>query len=147
MLRPGLLSRARIEAVLGEPLGGRDDDSPRASGSLRSHYAPAARLRLMNAQQLRDALDLLGAQARQLKLGVYSRARLRPGRGVEWRAMPDEPAAAAHELFATLRVFDALGVQLIWVEQPPDTADWEGVHDRLSRAAADVEQSSPSIPE
>ncbi len=140
LLRPGLLQRAQIEAVLGQPLGERDEASPRASGSLRSHYAPAARLRLMSTQQLRDALELLGPQASKLRLAVYSRARLgvssRAGRGVEFRLMPDDPAAAAHELFAALRGFDAAGVQLIWVEQPPDTADWEGVRDRLSRAAA-----------
>jgi len=35
-----------------------------------------------------------------------------------------------------LREFDDQGVKLIWVEQPPDTAPWEGVNDRLSRAAS-----------
>jgi L-threonylcarbamoyladenylate synthase len=136
LLRPGLLQRAQIEAVLGAPLGDRDAQSPRVSGSLRSHYAPSARLRLMSAQQLRDALELLGPQALNLKLAVYSRARLTAGRGVESRRMPDDPVAAAHELFAVLREFDAQGVQLIWVEQPPDEAGWEGVSDRLTRAAA-----------
>ncbi|HMO44536.1 MAG TPA: L-threonylcarbamoyladenylate synthase [Rubrivivax sp.] len=137
LLRPGLLSRSAIEAVLAAPLGGRDAHSPRASGGLRSHYAPAARLRLMSTQQLSDALQLLGPQAGALKLAVYSRTALRAGRGVEQRRMPDDPAAAAHELFAALREFDARGVQLIWVEQPPPGADWEGVADRLTRAAAD----------
>jgi L-threonylcarbamoyladenylate synthase len=42
----------------------------------------------------------------------------------------------AHELFSVLREFDAQGVQQIWVEQPPDTPEWEGVRDRLQRAAA-----------
>lgn len=137
LLRPGLLQRAQLEAVLGTPLRERDDQSPRASGSLKSHYAPAARLRLMNAQQLRDALEVLGPQASGLKLAVYSRSRLVAGRGVEHRRMPDHAAAAAHELFAALREFDARGVRLIWVEQPPDTPDWEGVRDRLMRAAAE----------
>jgi len=27
-------------------------------------------------------------------------------------------------------------VQQIWVELPPDTPDWDGVRDRLKRAAA-----------
>jgi L-threonylcarbamoyladenylate synthase len=136
LLRPGLLPRARIEAVLGAPLRERDAASPRSSGSLHSHYAPVASLRLMSAPQLRDALELLGPQASRLKLAVYSRARLRPGRGVQHRLMPDDPAAAAHELFAALREFDNQGAKLIWVEQPPDAADWEGVRDRLQRAAA-----------
>jgi L-threonylcarbamoyladenylate synthase len=136
LLRPGLLPRARLESVLGQPLGQPDAQSPRASGSLKSHYAPAARLRLMSQAQLRDALELLGPQARGLGLAVYSRSRLRAGPGVEHRLMPADPAAAAHELFAALREFDARGVQLIWVEAPPDSADWEGVRDRLTRAAA-----------
>ena len=137
LLRPGLLQRAQIEMVLGVPLREPDAQSPRVSGSLRSHYAPSAKLRLMSAQQLRDALELLGPQALNLKLAVYSRARLPAGRGVESRRMPDDAAAAAHELFATLREFDARGVKLIWVEQPPESAEWDGVRDRLVRAAAD----------
>ena len=137
LLRPGQLRRAQIEAVLGAPLRERDALSPRVSGSLRSHYAPSAKLRLMSTQQLRDALELLGPQALHLKLAVYSRARMPVGRGVEFRQMPDDAAAAAHELFAALREFDARGVKLIWVEQPPESAEWEGVCDRLMRAAAD----------
>jgi L-threonylcarbamoyladenylate synthase len=50
--------------------------------------------------------------------------------------MPDDARAAAFELFAVLRELDALGVTLIWVEQPPAGAAWDGVRDRLQRAAA-----------
>jgi L-threonylcarbamoyladenylate synthase len=35
-----------------------------------------------------------------------------------------------------LRELDALGVARIWVETPPAGADWDGVRDRLERAAA-----------
>jgi L-threonylcarbamoyladenylate synthase len=137
LLRPGLLPRARIEAVLGSALAGRDADSPRASGGLRSHYAPRAKLRLMSAAQLRDALQLLGPQSAGLGLAVYSRAALPKARGVMHRAMPEDAAAAAHELFSVLRQFDDGGARLIWVEPPPPSADWEGVADRLQRAAAE----------
>jgi L-threonylcarbamoyladenylate synthase len=50
--------------------------------------------------------------------------------------MPQNAAAAAHELFAVLRQLDAQGVNVIWVETPPADADWDGVRDRLQRAAA-----------
>jgi L-threonylcarbamoyladenylate synthase len=60
---------------------------------------------------------------------------LRAAGGITVRRMPESAEAAAHELFAALREFDAQGAQLIWVEQPPDDAAWDGVNDRLRRAA------------
>jgi L-threonylcarbamoyladenylate synthase len=59
--------------------------------------------------------------------------RNRAGR---FRRMPDDAAETARQLFAVLREFDGAGVKLIWVETPPDAPEWEGVHDRLRRAAA-----------
>jgi L-threonylcarbamoyladenylate synthase len=50
--------------------------------------------------------------------------------------MPGEAAAVAHELFSVLRELDAAGVRAIWVERPPPGAEWDGVRDRLQRAAA-----------
>jgi L-threonylcarbamoyladenylate synthase len=50
--------------------------------------------------------------------------------------MPSYAAQCAHDLFAQLRSMDALGVQEIWIEKPPDGEAWEGVKDRLQRAAA-----------
>jgi L-threonylcarbamoyladenylate synthase len=50
--------------------------------------------------------------------------------------MPADADAVAHELFAVLRDFDAVGVSAIWVEQPPTDPAWDGVRDRLQRAAA-----------
>jgi L-threonylcarbamoyladenylate synthase len=35
-----------------------------------------------------------------------------------------------------LRDLDVRGVTQIWVQLPPDTPEWEGVLDRLKRAAA-----------
>ena len=55
----------------------------------------------MPPAMLNTALQMLGGSA--LKLAVYSRTALRPGRGVDYRRMPEQPAAAAHEK-ATNRV-------------------------------------------
>lgn len=134
LLRPGVLTRARIEQAIGEPLRNRDEAAPRASGTLEAHYAPRAKVRLMDAGSLRTALEVLG-RAPELKLALYSRT-VRAPRGTVHRTMPDDAVQAAHGLFATLRELDAAGVQLIWVESPPDTPEWDGVRDRLQRAAA-----------
>ena len=135
LLRPGVLARERIEAVLGEPLREPDANSPRASGTLDAHYAPRAKVRLMAGPMLNTALQMLGTSP--LKLAVYSRTVPLPARSPWSRlAMPADPDQAAHELFAALRELDADGVDLIWVEEPPAEPAWEGVRDRMRRAAA-----------
>lgn len=135
LLRPGQLGRARIEAVLGCALAAADAHSPRASGTLASHYAPAAPVQLFDGAVLPwvKAGPSTGAEG---VLGVYS--RLAPKAGTAWlhKAMPDDAAAVAHELFAVLRDFDAAGVSAIWVERPPPGPEWDAVRDRLQRAAA-----------
>jgi L-threonylcarbamoyladenylate synthase len=138
LLRPGVLTRAQLEAACGEPLldpGDLAGAAPRASGTLESHYAPRARVRLMDANALQTALDVLGAEA--AGIATYSRAILRTrSSAVARRRMPDDALETARQLFAVLREFDAQGVELIWIETPPDTPEWEGVRDRLRRASA-----------
>jgi L-threonylcarbamoyladenylate synthase len=141
LLRPGLLGRERIEAAARMPLEQADLSAPAAAGTLAAHYAPRAKLRLMSAGDIKTALGVLGnAGGSKLKLAVYSRT-VRPGirassSNLRMRPMPSDASAAAHELYAVLREFDDEGITLIWVEEPPADAAWDGVRDRLLRAAA-----------
>ncbi len=130
LLRPGQLGRARLEQVLGGLLAEADALSPRASGTLASHYAPRAAVSLLAPDELVQRL----AQAPPPGTAVYSRHLAPP----PWwhRPMPADAAAAAHELFAALRELDAAGAEAIWIEAPPADAAWDGVRDRLRRAAA-----------
>mgnify|MGYP003602270668 FL=1 len=137
LLRPGAISRAQVEAACGQRLQGDAalGEAPRASGTLEAHYAPAAKVRLMHAKALQTSLDLLGAEAAHI--AVYARTPLRMlSSQVLLRRMPDDAQATAQQLFSALRDFDTQGVKLIWVESVPDTAEWDGVRDRLQRAAA-----------
>jgi L-threonylcarbamoyladenylate synthase len=136
LLRPGMLGRAAIERVLGTPLTDARRDGPRAPGTLQSHYAPGATVRLMPAAALADAVAMVADAGGGKGLGVYSRTMRPRHPAITWRAMPDDAAAAAHELFAALRGFDDAGVRLLWVEEPPPASEWDGVRDRLRRAAA-----------
>ena len=140
LLRPGVLTRAQLEAACGQPVLDKDvvqaiGSAPRASGTLESHYAPNAKVRLMDANSMQTALDLLGADAAHI--AVYARTLLRiQSPNVLYRRMPDDALATAQQLFAVLRSFDAQGVRLIWVETLPVDTEWDGVRDRLGRAAA-----------
>ena len=138
LLRPGGLHRAELAAACGQALLYPEEmlgAAPRAAGTLASHYAPNAKVRLMSAEALQTAIDLLGTD--RCSIAVYARHPLRSvAAGLVLRRMPEAAEAAAHELFAVLRELDALAVQLIWIETPPASAEWDGVRDRLSRAAA-----------
>ena len=138
LLRPGAITRDDIERACGtRPLSKEElpAHTPRASGTLLAHYAPNAKVRLMDAKQLQSALEVLGNEGKNI--AVYHRSPLRcASPAIHLRAMPQQALATAHELFGTLRDFDELGAKLIWIETPPDSADWEGVRDRLQRAAA-----------
>ena len=143
LLRPGVLTRAQLGAACGERVLSKDEAdqrllgsaSPRAPGTLASHYAPSAKVRLMDAKAIQTALDVLGTDAAHI--AVYARAvvRIQSSR-VVFKRMPDDAGATAQQLFAALRDFDAQGIQLVWVETLPKDVTWDGVRDRLMRAAA-----------
>jgi len=146
LLRPGAVTPAQVQAACGLRVLSKDElfaqttPAPRASGTLDSHYAPKAKVRLMDAKALQTALDLLGNGLDNLAtptIATYSRVILNTrSTQVLRRRMPDDAAATAQQLFAVLREFDAQGVKLIWIETPPDDAAWDGVRDRLQRASA-----------
>jgi L-threonylcarbamoyladenylate synthase len=131
LLRPGQIGREQIEQVLGQALAEPDAASPRASGTLASHYAPVATVVLLSAAEWPTRV---AAAAPQPGVAVYARRTPPPG----WwhRPMAAEANAAAHELFAVLRELDDAGAVAIWVEALAADPAWDGVRDRLRRAAA-----------
>ena len=138
LLRPGVLTRAELSAACGQPVLSADDTpgkAPRAPGTLEAHYAPNATVRLMDASAIQTALDLLGADAAHIAVYARSVVRIKSSQ-VLYRRMPDDALATAEQLFAVLRDFDAQGVKLIWIEPVPEATAWDGVRDRLARAAA-----------
>ena len=154
LLRPGAIAPEQVQAVCGLKVVSKDDlatltvPAPKASGTLDSHYAPRARVRLMDARALQAALDLFATEEDAVSspaagndagpvIAAWSRALMTTRSAkVQCRRMPTDASTAAQQLFAVLREFDAQGVQLIWIETPPDAPEWDGVRDRLVRASA-----------
>jgi L-threonylcarbamoyladenylate synthase len=138
LLRPGVLTPAQLEAAMGRALSNPAQvliEAPKASGTLESHYAPRAPLRLMDAKALQTALDLLGSEGKNI--AIYARSPLQPkSHQIIMRRMPHDALATAQQLFAVLREFDEQQAKLIWVEAVPAEPAWDGVRDRLQRAAA-----------
>ena len=118
LLRPGVLTQKELEAACGERVHlpqALSSEAPKASGTLESHYAPRAKVRVISIE---DALSLKATPL----CALYQ--------------LPALPEQAAHELFAVLRALDQTGVAEILVTRPPSGQAWDGVRDRLMRAAA-----------
>jgi L-threonylcarbamoyladenylate synthase len=130
LLRPGGISRARIEQVLGQALARGEGEAPRASGTLAAHYAPRTALTLVDRSTV--ANELKNPEVAVLALG-YEPAQANV---CAWIAGSNDPERYGHDLYANLRALDASGARCILVEAPPKAPEWEAVNDRLARAAA-----------
>ncbi|WP_042266429.1 L-threonylcarbamoyladenylate synthase [Paraburkholderia heleia] len=144
LLRPGHVTPHDIARVLGEAPrlpDGSDATAPRASGTLKAHYAPRTPLALLPFEALepllaaaRDAGETVALVARASRAGVWAQAQ-----GVHFVAAPEEPQDYARELYGLLRALDRANVSRILIEKLPGTIEWIAVNDRLGRAAAAFE--------
>ncbi|MDR3146873.1 MAG: threonylcarbamoyl-AMP synthase [Treponema sp.] len=151
ILRPGGLSRSRLEALLG-PLP-RPGDSPpaalrspgelrsqgelRSPGLLTSHYAPRTPLYLHESPAM-AALRYRGDAAylffnRRSATAALEGAALG---ALEILSEGGDSLEAAANLFDALHRLDRLGLRAIHVEAAPPEALGEAINDRLRRAAA-----------
>jgi L-threonylcarbamoyladenylate synthase len=143
LLRPGRVTPIDIADVLGVAPrlpDGSDATAPRASGTLKAHYAPCTPLALLPLDAIVRAV---AAHRPTERVAVVARPTgadaLRAARNVEFVAAPDDANTYARELYRLLRALDQADVQRIFIERLPDTPEWAAVNDRLGRAAAAFE--------
>ncbi len=147
LLRPGAISREELASALGTPIQDPEaapaQDAPRPSPGMHElHYAPRAKLVVFSAdsQKLAEkaAQDEVARGGRAGALLLASSERF--AAPLETRiAMPRDAAGYARELYGRLHHLDDTGCTLILVEQPPASAEWEGIRDRLRRAGSAIE--------
>jgi L-threonylcarbamoyladenylate synthase len=135
LLRPGGVSRAEIEVVIGAiaPPPAIAAKNPKndtaahpAPGMHPRHYSPRTKLLLVG-----------NGDVPRRGTGAYLRLRTDPAVRVRAIvAMPANPAEYAARLYGTLHDLDAQDYDWIAVEIPDDTPMWEAVRDRLTRAAS-----------
>jgi L-threonylcarbamoyladenylate synthase len=141
ILRPGMITGDQLTVACGLPVL---SPLPQAAGPLASpgllprHYAPRATVRVMAwrdesdlAQQI--ASDTLGPE----HIFILAHRQIpQSGRFANVFFIPDDPEAYARALYGFLHECDTHGARLVVVEQPPATAEWAGIRDRLQRASA-----------
>jgi L-threonylcarbamoyladenylate synthase len=142
VLRPGAITAQQLADVLGCPVVGQTEQSPRVSGSLKAHYAPTTPLTLCDQTDLSKVIERwLATNAGRLAVMTRQSNPVTHAR-IDYLLMPDDPTAYARLLYATLRQVDTLGVTTLLCEAVPKEDAWAAVSDRLNRAAAAFERDS-----
>lgn len=125
LLRPGMVSREAIEALIGPVVlaeSALEGEVHAAPGQHAKHYSPKARLRLGRPVQAAGVAYLWWGSEFSAEFPVQ---------------MPNDPDRYAAMLYDTLHRVDDLGVKEIVVEPVPAGSEWDGIRDRLARAAVE----------
>ena len=130
VLRPGII-----------PLDGGDvafSSGPlKSPGMMEKHYSPKARLivtKWNSADEARLIAKGAGVELKKTRVIAYEKIPTDPEFGGV-SVIPEDPEAYARALYSELHRCDEEGAELILVERPPEGPMWEGIHDRLRRAA------------
>jgi L-threonylcarbamoyladenylate synthase len=142
VLRPGMIHAESLAAVVGKAQNEKAEVRAgvhlRSPGLLKKHYAPKAKLVVLNWQNdagLNSQLSILNPQPSTCHViahthipSVENFARV--------SVIPHDAEAFARAIYAELHRCDEAGAELIVVEAPPALPEWSGIADRLKRAAA-----------
>ena len=140
LLRPGHITHQAIESVLQKELilnsKYQDPESSsgvRAPGMMAVHYAPVTSAILCPNGRLTDIIRIFSLQNKTIGLLAYE---FNPPekRGMHLLCMPEQADSYAQILYASLRELDSCGLDIIIIEQPPETPPWRAVNDRLGKA-------------
>ncbi|MBK9072745.1 MAG: threonylcarbamoyl-AMP synthase [Myxococcales bacterium] len=145
MVRPGGITRAQLEALVGQ-MGGAPATGLRAPGLLPSHYAPRARLLAVWSRDLSAACEAHVAQClaegRAPRYGLLVRnsddvagLRANGSSPLQIIALSDDVALLARHLYEALRSLDDAGVDTIIAVMPDAVGVGEAVVDRLQKAS------------
>jgi len=128
LLRPGMVTEAEIEAVIGpiQVTRGMSAEAHPAPGMHERHYSPRTPLVLVEGGRLPSS-----------GRGAYLWIREQADAGCVIH-MPADPRAYAAQLYEKLHEADTEGWDWIAVERPPRDPEWAAIDDRLERAAARI---------
>ncbi len=141
ILRPGMIHRESLAAA-GFPVANAgtfvDTASLKSPGRLKKHYAPKAKLLLLNWQddsELKNKIEEAKFKTQQCCIIAHGRIPS-PEPFARVCVIPHDAEAFARAIYAELHHCDDAGAQAIVVEAPPETHDWSGITDRLRRASS-----------
>jgi L-threonylcarbamoyladenylate synthase len=125
ILRPGMISAQEIEQCLKQPVLSANNHDVAVPGNLPRHYAPSIPASL-------TSLTTLEHLATQPHIGIISHHPSPQECVATWINLSDDVNQYAQKLYHTLRTLEQQ-CREIYIEQPPNTAPWFAILDRLKR--------------
>jgi L-threonylcarbamoyladenylate synthase len=148
ILRRGGLPVETIEKVIGRiTVSNEAELLQRSPGTRHRHYAPVARVVLVNEGDQRvytEAMQTFRQEGKKVGAIVHSPKLSDLERSEYIRAVPNSHEFIARHLFAFLREMDELGVDIVVVEGVPEYGLGAAIMDRLRRAAEPPATNSSS---
>ncbi|MFF4625638.1 L-threonylcarbamoyladenylate synthase [Nonomuraea jabiensis] len=135
ILRPGGVTREDLEAVLGFPLAVPSTSHVRVPGQHPSHYAPRARVVLVEPEKVIAEAELAQELGHQVGVFLPPSFAGAPVKAHAVVAVPASMAAYARGLYGFLRELDQQGCDLIIASLPVEEALGLAIANRLRRAA------------
>ncbi|TDC03183.1 threonylcarbamoyl-AMP synthase [Nonomuraea longispora] len=135
ILRPGGVTREDLQAALGRPLAVPATSHIRVPGQHASHYAPRARVVLVEPDKVIAEAERAQESGRQVGVllpPAFADAEVKAHAVV---ALPVSMPAYARELYAFLRELDQRGCDLIIASPPAEQGMGAAIANRLRRAA------------
>ena len=141
VLRPGMIQAESLAAVIGNVehrTSNIEHRALRSPGLLVKHYSPKAKLVVLSWRDDADLISrLVTCHLSPPTCHVISHTKIPSGEHFQnVSVIPHDSEAFARAIYAELHRCDEMGAGGIVVEAPPDVPEWDGIADRLRRAAA-----------
>jgi L-threonylcarbamoyladenylate synthase len=140
LLRPGLIHAESLLPLTGSLLmdGGESAGPVRSPGRSHRHYAPKAKLVVLNwkdAQDLKQQVANLHYSISQTYVVTHTKTVL-SGEFGGGAVIAQGAEAFARAIYSELHRADESGARLIVIEELPGQIEWQAIADRLRRGAA-----------
>jgi L-threonylcarbamoyladenylate synthase len=141
LLRQGMVSEAAIEALAGKPTTSNIDQQalPKVPGQHALHYSPRTPLHLcLTREALIKSIEHSVLNKKTCAALMFEDDANAQSFSCTVKMVAKNPELYAEHLYASLHALDALNVEQLFVELPPNENAWLPVLDRLKRAAHSV---------
>lgn len=129
ILRPGVITAKMLQDTLQTAVNEPLVHNEQVSGNMRDHYQPEKPLKVMPLKEIKEITGKIN------NIAVMHHTELARENNNKFFKMPNDYTKYSSMLYKILHEIDMTDADIIVVETPPNTKNWSGITDRLSKAS------------